>query len=251
MNYAAEVIEETANRPGTWNSIKVGVFRIEGDKKELIGDYLRNYPSLFKTFYPFRHDDRDYALYSRDYTATRVMELPSCHDIGGEEREEMGFCPTDFYVPCYVEREWIGLQDKAHRHRQNEPTADDLLPRTTKYTPVDEATGERITVEKPSYAVSPVLYYPFGFVAGCLWGDDSSWKIQYLDLSEAHRGIIKREEKFGYVALPSEMDLKQAVNLADYRYDSSGKDEDWHHHISITSTQTYDLRTGALVDPFA
>ena len=28
-----------------------------------------------------------------------------------------------------------------------------------------------------------------GFVAGCVWGDDSSWKIEYLDLSKADEGI--------------------------------------------------------------
>ena len=42
----------------------------------------------------------------------------------------------------------------------------------------------------------------FGFVSGCVWGDDCSWKIQYLDLSQIEQGIFKREEKFGYLELP-------------------------------------------------
>jgi hypothetical protein len=52
-----------------------------------------------------------------------------------------------------------------------------------------------------------------GFIAGCVWGDDSSWKIQYLDLSHADEGIIKREEKFGYIELPEELTLAKAVHV--------------------------------------
>ena len=41
----------------------------------------------------------------------------------------------------------------------------------------------------------------FGFVWGCYWGDDSSWKVQYLDLSRVQQGVVRREERFGYVEL--------------------------------------------------
>jgi hypothetical protein len=41
----------------------------------------------------------------------------------------------------------------------------------------------------------------FGFVWGCYWGDDSSWKVQYLDLSLIQEGIIMRDDRFGYVEL--------------------------------------------------
>lgn len=41
----------------------------------------------------------------------------------------------------------------------------------------------------------------FGFVWGCYWGDDSSWKVQYLDLSRIEEGMISRDERFGYVEL--------------------------------------------------
>ena len=39
----------------------------------------------------------------------------------------------------------------------------------------------------------------FGFVWGCYWGDDSSWKVQYLDLSRVQQGVLRREDRFGYV----------------------------------------------------
>lgn len=51
----------------------------------------------------------------------------------------------------------------------------------------------------------------FGFVAGCIWGDDTSWKIEYLDLSQISKGTITREHKFGYIALPRHHDLKDVI----------------------------------------
>lgn len=36
---------------------------------------------------------------------------------------------------------------------------------------------------------------------GCYWGDDTSWKVQYLDLSRVQQGIISRDDRFGYVEL--------------------------------------------------
>lgn len=41
----------------------------------------------------------------------------------------------------------------------------------------------------------------FGFVWGCYWGDDTSWKVQHLDLSRVQEGIIARDNRFGYVEL--------------------------------------------------
>jgi hypothetical protein len=37
-----------------------------------------------------------------------------------------------------------------------------------------------------------------------IWGDDSSWKLQYLDLSQIRQGIIHRDDRFGYVELATE-----------------------------------------------
>ena len=55
----------------------------------------------------------------------------------------------------------------------------------------------------------------FGFVAGAVWADDRSWKVQYLDLSQIDPGIFRRGERFGYLHLPEGMRLKDAV-LLDY-----------------------------------
>lgn len=45
-------------------------------------------------------------------------------------------------------------------------------------------------------------YSKHGFISGCVWGDDSSWKIQHLDLSKIGEGIIKRDSRFGYIEMP-------------------------------------------------
>lgn len=185
MSYFVRKLEDISNGKGVWESQRIGIFQeVEGHEKQ-IGEYTRNYPAFYKTFCFFTRNGKDYALYSRDYTSTRLMALPSCEDIGGEDHDFVGFCPVDYFVP------------------------------TVEDEPEDE---------------QPM----FGFVAGCVWGDDSSWKIQYIDLSQIEQGIIKREDRFGYIELPSNMDLKDAIRYGDM--DSN--------YITIVTQHTFDIRTG-------
>src|SRR5262249_31177463 len=97
--YTARVLEKVLTKPGCWESLRVGVF--EDDNQ--IGEYTRNYPALYDTFFPFEVDGRWLALYSREYMYTRVMSLPDCKDLGGENRENTPyanhFCPVDYFVP--------------------------------------------------------------------------------------------------------------------------------------------------------
>jgi hypothetical protein len=81
-----------------------------------------------------------------------------------------------------------------------------------------------------------VLPPKHGFVAGCVWGDDSSWKIQYLDVSRIAEGIIKRDDRFGYIELPDELTLKQAIDLQDLD-ESDGR-------ITIAINLQFDEDTG-------
>jgi hypothetical protein len=204
------VLEPIANRPGTWDSLRVGVFRVDpaaGSDRELaesaqqIGEYVRNYRSLYETFYPFQGTDGSwYALYSPDYTSTRVLRLPDCVDIGGEPSAGGGFCPVAFYVPRYREG-WVAADDGAR------------LPYVV--TANDLPAGQRFdTYEYDCDALGPVRGFPFGFVAGCHWGDDWSWKVQLLDLRQAHRGLVGREAAaLGYLALPDDLTLAECVHL--------------------------------------
>ena len=74
------------------------------------------------------------------------------------------------------------------------------------------------------------------FVAGCYWGDDSSWKIQYIDVSRIDEGIIKRDDRFGCIELPTHLSLRKAINAEDLS--ENGK------RISISVELPFDITTG-------
>jgi len=165
--------ESVTTKPGCWDVLDVKIFRKgEDGKEDQVGFYRRDYGDMFRTFHPFVKGDKEYALYSDDYTRTAVMELPSCRFVCGEEGDTFGFCPVDFYVPNKEE---------------------------------DELIGER------------GLDGSFGFVAGCIWGDDCTWKVQWLDLSGIEKGIIRRDsKKLGYISIFRGLSLRQAIDMHHY-----------------------------------
>lgn len=257
--YYAKVLNPIENRPGTWNSLRVGIFQrpeadITGDEYTKpvisdtdvqIGEYVRNYSSLMRTFHPFQLRGKWYALYSKDYTSTRLMSLPDCKDIGGEARDQFGFCPVDYWVP--------DLSDLVFHHFEGCPRDDERgnkpdyhksctcrMPHNPECNYVTSGgkkscngcPNERAAWDKEHYEWK----FPdrvHGFVAGCIWGDDSSWKIEYLDLSRADEGIVVREARFGYVELAGGQDLCEAVD-----YDG---ESDW---VRMNVQQHYSIRTG-------
>lgn len=157
------------NAPGTWDSTVVEVCRrTDSGDPEPVCTYVRNH-ALFQTFEPFRQGNREYALISRDYTRTAVLDL-STFEVIAEEVEETpgcGFCPVGFYVP-----DWWDVHDGS------------VIPGSEYWRNANEwPVGD------------------FGFVWGCYWGDDSSWKVQLLDLGRLREGVIVREERFGYLEL--------------------------------------------------
>jgi len=216
-SYTASVIEGVKHGPGIWDSIKVGVLEFKGENAlpVQVGEYIRHY-DLLETFFPFMKGDKWYALYSPDYTATRLMELPSCKDIGGEKSNDFGFCPVEYYVPKYIKRQ-MEFKGEKITYRVYEPD------------------GEN---EEEKYYQSELLYLPFGFIAGCIWGDDSSWKIQYIDLSQVDKGILKRDDRFGYIELPPDMRLKDAIEIMEF---SGDKDPP---RIMIATERCYNLADG-------
>jgi hypothetical protein len=170
------------NRPGTWDSTIVQVFRrVQSGKLEQVCEFERNY-GLLQTFEPFRQGGREFALISRSYTKTAVLDLASGQVIAEETEGSpgVGFCPVGFYVP-----DWWDIHD------------DSIIPGSPHWNSDNEW---------PSGT--------FGFVWGCHWGDDSSWKIQYLDLSSVEAGVIKREERFGYVELATHGYRSPSLNPA-------------------------------------
>lgn len=169
---------------GSWSQLLCKVFlKNEDGTKTEIGSYIRNYRTLYNTWEPFTQDGKEYALCSPHYTGVSVMVLPSCEIIAKEEVKGDGFCPRMLYVP--------GPQDDSD---------DDDRDDDNQLTCWDESSMKHLG--------------SFGFVGGCVWGDDSSDKIQFLDLSKISEGIIKRDQRFGYMELPSGLTLKQCVYMS-------------------------------------
>jgi hypothetical protein len=178
-------IDHISYGKGYWNYLKVHI--LDEDGKEL-GSYDRNYSNLYNTFVPFMKNGKEYALYSRDYTATRVMSLPDCKDIAGEDPNTWGFCPTDFFVP-----------------------------------------------DCKDFFISKEFEGNIGFVAGCVWGDDHSWKIQFLDLSKIEEGILKRDDRFGYIELCPNDNLRDAIKEVEVYFDG----DDREINIDIRQMKNY------------
>jgi hypothetical protein len=167
--YATRVTK-LATPPGSWTKVHVEVL----DGEQVIAEYDRNY-SMLQTFEPFRQGAKLFALVSTHYASTSVLDLQSGQIIAAEDPAGNGFCPVGFYVP-----DWWDLHDGTK------------LPGSMHWRPDDD--------EWPAG--------DFGFVWGCVWGDDSSWKIQYLDLSRVQDGIIARDERFGYLKLATDPKLE-------------------------------------------
>jgi hypothetical protein len=125
------------------------------------------------------------------------------------------------------------------RLRKQMPTAEDLGPRDVSWPPIP---GGRPREERIHIPVGPLSYHPFAFVAGCIWGDDTFRKLQYLDLSRAADGILQRDDRFGYVELPDDLPLDRAVDLEDFQGDDPADDD--AHQLRITHVTRVDVRTG-------
>lgn len=200
-------IKEIKSKPGYCSSNEIKVFR---DGKS-VGGYTRNYDGYcLETFYPFQLDGIWYALYSKDYTATRVAKLDSkFEDWCGNEGNTYGFCPVEFYVPKYYLIDGGNLGEyKIHDNRND-----------------FERAGKQCKVIKTEYE-------PFGFLSGCVWGDDSSWKLRFIDLSKIKDKILKIDTRFGYFELTKS--IKESIYF----------DED---NLVVEGKSTFDLNDGSRV----
>ena len=157
-------IEKVDHGKGYWHTQKCKA--IEVSTGRVAGEWEYKYSGR-PPFEVFRQNEKRFALMSTHYTATSVIDLQTGVIIASEEANGHGFCPVGFYVP-----DWYDVHDNSivpgskYWHKRNE-----------------EPSGK------------------YGFVWGCVWGDDTSWKLQYLDLSKIQEGIISRDERFGYVEL--------------------------------------------------
>jgi hypothetical protein len=214
-------ISTVQNAPGTWNSLEVTVYR-NGTE---IGRYLRNYSNYgATTFYPFMAGGEWYALYSASYTATRAMKLHEdrIEDWCGELPSSTGFCPVEFYVPRYI-------HSKHSANIQGKTDTYDIF-----YVDCDLESVE-FAAELESEDLVSLNYCDFGFLSGCIWGDDSSWKIRYIDLAEIPNKNLGITEKFGYWELPDSLTLKESISMAGW--------EPGHDWICLIRQEHINLKT--------
>ena len=152
------------------------VMIVDHDADELVVvRYQRNFHGE-PPFDAFRQRDRrtgewrHFALAASDYTATGVLALDG-RDAGAfiadEKPDKFGFCPVGFYVP-----DWHDVHDGS------------VLP------------GSKYWNDNRMWPDGTL-----GFVWGCVWADDSDWKVQALDLSRIQDGIITRDDRWGYLRL--------------------------------------------------
>lgn len=245
MRYTAKVIDQIKNRPGSWNSLRVGVF--ENDVQ--IGEYVRNYSNLINTFYPFKFKDRWFALYSPNYDSSAIMSLWDCKHWCNI-KDSRGFCPTSFYVPelCVV---------RANPPNDPEPKFDH-----EKYTYQEKINGLMYCFRpgekgykgpylKEEYEsirskwlkdseqwVSRNMYETYadyGFVGGCIWGDDSTDKVRFIDLKDLDNKNAIMDERFGYI------EIGMNANLKDSIYVDAENDDSSTHRFFISEPQIYEF----------
>lgn len=211
-------VKETSvpSKPGCWDVLEIEIFQRthpqENDTAIKVGTYTRTYSSYGEeTFYPFRQNGKEYALVSKSYTSAEVISLPDCKTVAEQEASEKGFCPVQFYVP-----------------EAEEEATDDDLEWYRNYS-------------------NPDISGMFGFVCGCYWGDDNSWKIRFVDLSQIEDGKLEvREGDFGYASVPREADLN--ANLFEMVFTPSknseyhsGCDYDVKVDVKVTKEFTFKL----------
>lgn len=215
-----------------WTQIHVDVMRLDGTDdsgQEIwtkVAEYDRNY-SLLKTFEPFQQLQdgrwRHYALISTRYTRLEVLDLQNGEIIAvepfpkadqrfaensngkykeGDELPGFGFCPMEFHVP-----DWWDEFDES------------FLPKK------DPETGQlKQGFHSEDFAISLVDEFnaytgQWALYGGCIWGDDSSAKLRYIDLSKISEGIVAADERFGYVSLPNDLPISKSVVIhADEDY---------------------------------
>lgn len=186
--YYCKVSEDIDNGPSAWNSQKLQVFKWTDNPwiSDFVGSYVRNYPSFgVETFASFEQDGQWYALISDEYTRVACIELPSMEIISSTPGGSSGFCPVEIWVPQYYE----------HSHEKY-----------GKFRIYDNDLDEFDTSEDREWTYIGPYYESFALYSGCIWGDDHSWKVQAIDISDPHN--IKELRPFGYTELATDSSIR-------------------------------------------
>lgn len=221
------------NGSGHWKSTLCHIFCDEVE----IGSYLyRYYNSAEKIFQPFNINGKDYAIISTDYTTVSFITLPDCTPVvlTDESKENLSdHCPVECWIPRYKE---IRTEYEAEMILGHPSGVKDF------YVYFDDS--EIREPKDPESFELPIHYHDFGFVAGCVWGDDSgNWKVNFLDLSGIEKGEVfytsEGKREWTYKQLPSNLTMKQAIKIDRWSADE-------RYRIEWAVPEYYDLENGKL-----
>lgn len=184
--------------------------------------YTRDYSTAFKSIFPLVRNGKLLVLVSIDYQYVSILDIETKKIIGEEPLEvdedgdkEEGFCPVELYIPYYRNIQYISTyknEDKKWSHLCM------VVDETCLDENIDKYIKDRVGGERSEYKISDVMYGDMAFVSGCYWGDDGSWKVQGIKVSEVDKGIIERKEYFGYIELAGNLSLKESIEV-DNCYD--------------------------------
>lgn len=220
-----------------WPRGEVVVEALANGEWQEVYRYTRNY-SMRKTFHPFRQlqDGRwhDYALISPRYTSFEVLDLESGEVVAsrpdpvnkeGKVVPGAGFCPMEFRV-----FDWYETIYKEYREDCDTPQAiwDSDVEFMMKFAAV-RTSKVRAFMEN--------FTGQWGLVAGCVWGDDTSKKVRFIDLSRISEGVVVEDERFGYLELPYSGTLEDSVTIM----------EDIPGRITVDNPVTFDISEGKKV----
>lgn len=241
--------ERDVVNPKGWDKSNVRVYDKNFSTDEPIYEYHRNY-SMLDTFEPFRWWDEDkeiwrhLALIAPSYYSFQVLDLDNREIIAkkdpillsqedadkmneyfikkgrepkykaGDDYSASGFCTAEFHVPDIYDI----LTDESDKEQLEQA--------------VEE---ERDAAFWNDWLDNFLDRRSFAFTAGCVWGDDWSYKVNTIDLRNVLDGKVVEDEKFGYLVLQGEL-----KNVYDKRY----FDDDDCVRLDLNVPVTFEMEDG-------
>ena len=184
MNKYKLKTSDIKNGQGYWDSTLAEIYKIDDSGENKIGEFIRHYPNYTEdTFVPFIINNKEYALYSSNYTTIEIMELPSCKkvELTKESIEDLAhFCPVKAFIPKIVK----------------------CVDSNFVYN-----NFENIDISEFGDDFVEIYDMSFAFISGCVWGDDSSWKLNILDFTKLSEGKVSflkgGDGNWLYIELPN------------------------------------------------
>lgn len=188
------------SQPGCWNWTRVKIY--SKFKDEPILEYDRDYDShtmaknSVRTF-QYNLGAPIYILYSDTYLSYKVRHMGTDEVVAEIKPESCNHIPVDIYIPTY----------HSYKFSKDEGRGFAMITNGSKNV-------ERDTKDWASSGDQHNMgNLPMAFVAGCVWGDDSSMKLKVLDLRRIKEGVLEFDESIGYHELPYSYSMSELSEI--------------------------------------